>query len=103
MRIKVFKFFGREVLRIENHYEATVSDVVRAMIEAREAAANEEVEYVYECACGEEEEDEEEESDDDGIMGRFADMTERIVWDARTSEHPFPFPLGEPKDDDEES
>lgn len=99
MRIKVFKVFGREVLRIENHYEATVSDVVQAMIANRD----EDVEYVYECTCGEEEE-EEEESDDDGITGRFADMTERIVWDARADDYPLPgklFKNPKPEEDDE--
>lgn len=97
MRIKVFKIFGREVLRIENHYEATVSDVVQAMIAQREA---EETEYVYECTCGEDDEDEEED-DDNGITGRFADMTERIVWDARTEDYPFPKSLFEPPEDDD--
>lgn len=98
MRIKVFKVFGREVLRIENHYEATVSDVVQAMIANRD----EDVEYVYECTCGEEED--EEESDDDGITGRFADMTERIVWDARTEDYPLPKSLfDKPKKDDEDN
>ena len=100
MRVRVFKVFGREVLRIENHYEATVSDVVRAMIEAREAS--EEVEYVYECTCGtEEDEEDEEEESDDGIRGRFADMTDRIVWDARVEDYPLPQSLFDPPDEDE--
>lgn len=95
MKVKIFKIFGREVLRIESHYEATVSDVVRAMIEKR--AASEEVEYVYECSCG----DEEEEDEDEEYHARFADMTERIVWDARTDDYPFPKPLFDPPDEDE--
>lgn len=95
MRIKVFKVFGREVLRIENHYEATVSDVVQAMIAHRD----EDVEYVYECTCGEDED--EEESDDDGITGRFADLTERIVWDARTEDYPLPGKLFDKPDEEE--
>ena len=100
MKVWVFKFFGREVIRVENHYEATVSDVVRAMIKHREG--EEDVEYVYECSCGAEEDEDDDE--DEEYDSRFADMTERIVWDARTSEYPFPFPLFEPKpteDDDE--
>jgi hypothetical protein len=89
MQVRVIKFFGREVLRIENHYEATVSDVIKAMIEAREAT--EEIQYVCECSCGDEEDDDEEESDEEGIRGRFSDMTDRIVWDARTDDYPLPF------------
>lgn len=100
MKIRVVKLFGHEVLRIESHYEATVSDVVRAMIESRHAAQEEEEEeYICEF-CGETIDDVE---DDDGINGRFADMTERIVWDARTHEHPFPHSLfDKPKDEDED-
>ena len=100
MKVQVFKVFGREVLRIEKHYEATVSDVIKAMIKSRESA--EETQYVCECSCEEEDEEEGEESKDDGILGRFADMTERIVWDARADYYPLsPFEPG--KDDEEES
>jgi hypothetical protein len=96
MKVRVFKVFGREVLRIENHYEATVSDVVRAMIQQR--AEKEEVEYFCECSCDEEDDDDE----DEEMLGRFADMTERIVWDSRTDHHPFPMPLfDKPEDEDE--
>ena len=101
MQVRVIKIFGREVMRIENHYEATVSDVIRAMIEAREAT--EDIQYVCECSCDEEEDEEDEESDEDGIRGRFADMTERIVWDARTDDYPFPKSLFDPKDEEEEN
>lgn len=98
MKVRVFKVFGREVLRIEKHYEATVSDVIKAMIQSRESA--EETQYV--CSCEEEEEEEEEESDDDGIMGRFADMTDRIVWDARTNYYPFPKPIFDDEEPDQD-
>lgn len=94
MKVRVFKVFGREVLRIESHYEATVSDVVKAMIQKR--SADEEQEYYCECSCDAEDDDEDE------ILGRFVDMTERIVWDARTAEHPFPFPLFEPKSEEDD-
>ena len=99
MKFKVIKLFGREVLRIENHYEATVSDVVRAMIQNREGG--DEIEYVCECSCGEDEDDDEEE---ERFRSRFVDMTERIVWDARTEDHP-PVPpfFDNPKDDEDES
>lgn len=93
MEIKVFKVFGREVLRIESSYEATVSDVVQAMIANRD----QDVEYVYECDCGEECED-----DEDGIDGRFADLTERIVWDARAEDYPHPESLFRPPVEDDE-
>jgi len=49
MMIKVYKLFGREVLRVEEHYEATVSDVVRSIMENRRAGD----EVVYECECDE--------------------------------------------------
>lgn len=97
MKVRVVKIFGHEVLRIESHYEATVSDVVQAIIKQR--ADNDEVEYVYECSCGTDDDDDDEESE---IDGRFADMTERIVWDARNQEFPFPFPLFEPKPEEDD-
>lgn len=78
MKVRVVKVFGYEVLRIESHEEATVSDVVNALIAQRVS----EEEHEYECCCGEEEEDDEE------VNIRFIDMTERIVWDARTDEEP---------------
>jgi hypothetical protein len=78
MKVRVVKVFGYEVLRIETHEEATVSDVVNALIAQRVS----EEESEYECCCGEEEEDDEE------VNIRFIDMTERIVWDARTDEEP---------------
>lgn len=98
MKVRVFKIFGREVFRIENHYEATVSDVVRAIIQNRSES---EGEYVCECSCEEEEEEDEEDSDD-GIRGRFADMTERIVWDARTDDYPFPEPIFDDEEPDQD-
>ena len=99
MKVRIVKIFGREVLRIESHYEATVSDVVRAMIENR--AASEDVEYVYECSCGDEEGEDDDDEEEEEYHARFADMTERIVWDARTDDYPFPKPLFENENDDD--
>lgn len=81
MKVRVVKVFGYEVLRIESHEEATVSDVVNALLAQRVSEEEEE----YECCCGE---DEGEEEDEEDFNIRFIDMTERIVWDARTDEEP---------------
>jgi hypothetical protein len=79
MKVRVVKVFGYEVLRIESHEEATVSDVVNALLAQRVSEEEEE----YECCCGEEEEE-----DDEEVNIRFIDMTERIIWDARSEEDP---------------
>jgi hypothetical protein len=101
MKVRVFKIFGREVFRIESHYEATVSDVVRAIIQNR--SDSEGSEYVCACSCDDEEEEEEdEEESDDGIRGRFADMTERIVWDARADDYTFPKPIFDDEEPDQD-
>jgi hypothetical protein len=85
MRIRVVKVFGHEVLRFEQHTEATVSDVVRAMLahrmEMQEEASEEETDTCEECGAEIEEVDE-----DDIIAARFHTMTERLVWDARSDE-----------------
>lgn len=85
MRVRVFKVFGREVLRVETHEEVTVSDVVAAMLAHRQALDEEECEEEAEeddCCeyCGEPL------TEDDIIAARFSTMTERLVWDARTEE-----------------
>lgn len=97
MKVRVFKIFGREVLRIETHEEVTVSDVVQAMLAHREMMhLEEECEECEgdECECEEEEEAEvcaccgEALTEDDIIAARFSTMTERLVWDARTEDYP---------------
>ena len=82
MKVRVFKVFGREVLRIESHEEATLADVISGLVAQRMQA--EDGMAVCEC-CGE---DFDPDEDDDEMTARFIDMTDRIVWDARTKDHP---------------
>ena len=53
MRVRVLKLFGREVARWESWEQATVSDVVAAMLAGRAVAVR---------SCDEEDEDEDEET-----------------------------------------
>lgn len=83
MKVRVLKLFGREVLRIESHYEATVSDVVRALLAQR--AAQSEEDSLEECACcgaafDPDAEEDYPDEDDDEVNARFADLTERLIW-----------------------
>ena len=86
MRIRVFKLFGREVARWESWEQATVSDVVAAMLANRQPgrARDEgvEAEEMTACTCCGEPFDLEEE----WISSKFTDLTDRIVWDARADD-----------------
>lgn len=103
MKIRVFKIFGHEVLRIETHQEATVSDVVQAILANRlsgvelveveddEDEYGDVVEGLIPCECcgemfepGEVELDEEAEE----VNARFADLTERLIWGPVPEEEP---------------
>lgn len=92
MKVRVVKVFGHEVLRIESHEEATVSDVVRAMVaqRLRNAEMDEDDEYgdlvegLIPCECCGEMFDP---ADiDEEVNVRFADMTERLLWSKPTAE-----------------
>lgn len=89
MKVRVFKVFGREVLRIENHEEATLADVISGLVAQRMQIKQDTVQCEY---CGEEfdPDEEDEDDDDDEVDAKFQDMTERLVWDARTQDHPEP-------------
>jgi hypothetical protein len=101
MKVRVVKVFGHEVLRIESHEEATVSDVVRAMVaqRLRNAEMNEDDEYgdlvegLIPCECCGEMFDPDEADLNDEVNARFADMTERLLWSK---------PASESDDDDEQ-
>ena len=90
MKIWVLKIFGYEILRTEAHQEATLSDVVRAMLASRLAAQEEaEDEELIECECCGEmfdpaEAEAQAEFDDkfEGIAGNIA-WGERLVWDVQ--------------------
>jgi hypothetical protein len=82
MKVRVFKLFGREVLRIETHEETSLADVITALIAQRMEATDE----VVECACCGEEFDPEEEE----MRARFIDMTEKIVWDSKAEDYEDP-------------
>lgn len=84
MKVRVFKVFGREVLRIESHEESTLADVISALVAQRMGA--DDGMAVCEC-CGE---DFDPDDDTDEMTARFHDMTERIVWDARPNDPPEP-------------
>lgn len=93
------RMFGLRVLEVEVRDEVTAADVVQALV-ARRLLAREgegvEVELIeadengmIECQCCGEMFDptEADEVDEDEVINtRFADMTERLVWDARTGE-----------------
>lgn len=85
MRVRVFKLFGREVARWESWEQATVSDVVAAMLANRRAGRDRdgdaEAEEMTTCCCGEPFDLEEE-----WISSKFTDLTDRIVWDARADD-----------------
>lgn len=95
MKVWVLKLFGREILRTESHQEATVSDVVRAMVASRLVAAQgeeEEGEELIECECCGEmfdpaEAEAQAEFDDkfEDIAGNIA-WGEKLVWDVKTSD-----------------
>lgn len=88
MKVRVVKIFGCEVLRIESHTEATVSDVVRAMLasrmqasEEREMEVPEEYGDLIPCeSCGEMFDPDEVVDLDEEVNARFVDMTEHIIW-----------------------
>jgi hypothetical protein len=82
MKVRVFKLFGREVLRIETHEEASLADVISALIAQRIEAAT----GVVECECCGEEFDPEEEE----MRAKFIDMTEKIVWDSKADDYEDP-------------
>ena len=87
MKVRVFKVFGREVLRIEKHEEATLADVISGLVAQRMQIKQDTVQC--EC-CGEDFDPDEEDDDDDEVDAKFQDMTEHLVWDARTQDHPEP-------------
>jgi hypothetical protein len=63
MRVRVFKLFGREVARLEDYRQATLSDVLASLaVHRREAEGDDEA--------------------DAEVDRRFEDLTDRIVWDA---------------------
>lgn len=96
MKVRVVKVFGYEVLRIESHTEATVSDVVQAMVAHRLAKADADADEGYEdlaeglipCECCGEMFDPDEVDIDEEVNARFADMTERLVWGQPAEEPP---------------
>lgn len=99
MKVHVLKVFGREVLRLESHDEATVSDVVKAMIAHRlsriEVEVEDDDEELVECECCGEMFDPAEAEAQAIVDDQFEEIAEnlnwgeRMVWDAR------------PPDDDE--
>jgi hypothetical protein len=97
------RVFGCRVLEVEVREEVTAADVVQAMVAQRLMRQEEGVEVelieadengmiACEC-CGEmfDPTEVDQVDEDEVINTRFADMTERIVWDARP-----------PADDDDE-
>lgn len=96
MKIRVFKVFGHEVLRIETHVEATVSDIVHAMLAQRMAAEAEDEELVVCECCGEAFDPADVDDEDDKLNEKFNTMTEhlnwgeRVVWDAQVDEDEDP-------------
>jgi hypothetical protein len=102
MRIWVLKFLGREILRTESHQEATVSDVVQAMLAHRLQRSRQEEEgqeeegeeeEMIECQCcgemfdpAEAEEQFEVDEKFEEIAGNNLNWGERMVWDARAPE-----------------
>lgn len=86
MKVRVFKVFGREVLRIESHEEATLADVISGLVAQRMRAT----ESADECECCGEALDPDDDDDDDEVEARFNDMTERLMWDAHYKDHPDP-------------
>jgi hypothetical protein len=88
MKVRVFKVFGREVLRIESHEEASLADVISGLVAQRMQIKQNTAQC--EC-CGEDfdpDEDDDDETDDDEVDARFNDMTERLVWDAQYRDYP---------------
>lgn len=96
MMIKVYKLFGREFLRIEEHYEATVSDVVRSIMEARRAGDEDVCECdddaaeryaavvgdgMIPCECCGEMFDPIEDAREERMRQHFNDITDRIRMD----------------------
>lgn len=77
MKVRVFKVFGREVLRIESHEEATLSDVISLLVAQRMKATDGE----DQCEC-----EEDFDPDEEDVDVRFHDMTERLVWDSKNDE-----------------
>jgi hypothetical protein len=79
--------FGRRVLEVRVQEEASLSEVVQSMVAQRLAdgvgveviETDENGMIACEC-CGDMFDPTEA---DDGVDSRFADMTERIVWDSR--------------------
>jgi hypothetical protein len=63
MRVRVFKLFGREVARLEDYRQATLSDVLASLAVHRRGAEGDD-------------------EGDDEVDRRFEDLTDRIVWDA---------------------
>ena len=94
MKVWVLKILGREILRLENHEEATVSDVVRAMLARRLAGVTvDDEEELIECECCGEmfdpaEAEAQAEYDDqfDEIAGNIA-WGDRIVWDIQIGDN----------------
>ena len=82
MRIRVFKLFGHEVVRLEDYRQATLVEVLASMMGRRhevEGDEDEDAEELVPCAlCGSMLGRREVE-----ITRRFDDLTDRIVWDYR--------------------
>jgi hypothetical protein len=67
MKVRVFKVFGREVLRIESHEEASLADVISGLVAQRMQIKQNTAQC--EC-CGEDfdpDEDDDDETDDDEV------------------------------------
>lgn len=75
MKVVVFKLFGREVARVESWEEATLSDMVSAMLFVRRGGGRDGGDGDGD-ECGEEIDPRQREVD-----RRFEDLTDRIVWD----------------------
>lgn len=94
------RVFGRRVLEVEVREEVSAADVIQAMVAQRlldrDREDGVEVELIeadengmIECQCCGEMFDPtavDEVDEDEVINTRFADMTERIVWDGRVPE-----------------
>lgn len=97
-----FEAFGREIFKVEVIEKITVSDVMRQMLDegmAEEDDLDEEDDSIYEelaegmipCeSCGEMfDPDIVDIDENENLRSRFADMTERLVWDA-SQDYPDP-------------